>query len=1217
MRSVRSSLGGISFTSSPPPPIPNCFDLKSRKRPGDRQPLPVTPHTATTASNFPHGLQGLGGPGPQENQGLPSKIAKMTPSPAAPPSFIEEPTPRQISPNEVIFQGRVQGDPLPEVRWAVDNRTLVSGGDVQTSVSSDGVFYLRLINIQPHDAGRYTCTASNEHGQVTTTNVLYVKDRGQRPIFIEPLKPVETTDGSPVLLQCRVIGNPSPSISWFQNRREIRSSEEFRISFNPTTGICQLVIAEVYPDDQGVYACRASNPFGEDETTAPLTVTDVELLESCSDLNVQPRFVLPLQPRTVSEGEPIEMKVEVVAVPAPAIQWFFHGRPIISARDHMITGHKGCKSKLTIPEVFPEDAGPYEVLALNPAGRATSAANLSVTEHTAMDEQTATASHKPTFVLHLQPITVTEGQRAVLRAQVSAVPAAQISWYHNYRLIKPSRDFQVISERNRSTLIVNEVFPDDEGEFTCTAVNSFGMAQSKATLVVEKIVSPDDELESPRILSPLQPLSVMDGSEAKFSVVISGHPQPKVTWFHNDIEVKANDDIWMTQRSDGYCELFISEVFPEDMGEYVCKVSNKAGTVYTRTTLTVESYEYVPDSEVATFSQSLDTTMESIHTASLSFSEELDTDADFSIEIPDLPMDEPLSTSELAKLSTKQKPPTGKPPRHGPESLHDSQQPRRSGRRGDRPNRRPDSRTRTPTRGEHEHRPRSSRKDKDKKPLCGHRRGTPDSSRPSIWSPTRKPSDASEHSVSASLSASTPAAHSWSPRRSSTPGTAAKFDVPLEDVIVPLGQPATLDAKVSGHPRPKVTWYKNGEVIRWTPDCQISYETSGISTLTVQRTQLDDFGFYACECKNAYGVDMTECELVQLDMKSMCPIRKVPSHDHKLKLDFKPQKPKFERELYPEYVKPLGTPVTLEVIARGRPKPTFTWYFNSTKIRIGSSTKYIVTVLNDRCMLQILELSKDTEGLYTCRAVNEHGESTTTTRITIGEYEEMVTPSPIDSIGQRPQEDVVSSIRSDEYVEHYTPALGEQLQRPTEITADDFVMLHYTVGTTQTTDTATTVTQRTATSREDITGMNQRGPQLPQAAKPGSPIPSRVQYMPGPISGFAQEEIPQLQPQPTTKTMIEQAREYLIKMIPKPVWQFSMWSADQSNVCQPGEAIEKPAHPAPAWPREAIQPRLPGEEIPQAPQYPTVRDADQRSQALFPGQELPSYLQTAALRQPQ
>lgn len=225
----------------------------------------------------------------------------------------------------------------------------------------------------------------------------------------------------------------------------------------------------MYPDDQGVYTCRASNSFGEDETTAPLTVTDVELLETCSDLNVQPRFVVPLQPRSIVEGEPIEMNVEVVAVPRPAIQWFFHGRPITSSRDHTITGTTGPKSKLTIPEVFPDDAGPYEVLAVNPAGRATSTANLSIVERklfiityyydrysyydyydnddslcgTAVDDQTATASHKPSFIFNLQPTTVTEGQRAILRAQVTAVPVATLTWYHNHRLIKPNRDFQV------------------------------------------------------------------------------------------------------------------------------------------------------------------------------------------------------------------------------------------------------------------------------------------------------------------------------------------------------------------------------------------------------------------------------------------------------------------------------------------------------------------------------------------------------------------------------------------------------------------------------------------------------------------------------------------------------------------------------------------------------------------------------------------------------
>lgn len=44
---------------------------------------------------------------------------------------------------------------------------------------------------------------------------------------------------------------------------------------------------------------------------------------------------------------------------------------------------------------------------------------------------------------------------------------------------------QIITEGNRSTLIVNEVFPEDEGEITCTAVNTFGMAQSKTVLTVE------------------------------------------------------------------------------------------------------------------------------------------------------------------------------------------------------------------------------------------------------------------------------------------------------------------------------------------------------------------------------------------------------------------------------------------------------------------------------------------------------------------------------------------------------------------------------------------------------------------------------------------------------------------------------------------------------------------------------------------------------------
>lgn len=74
----------------------------------------------------------------------------------------------------------------------------------------------------------------------------------------------------------------------------------------------------------------------------------------------------------------------------------------------------------------------------------------------AIDEQTATASRKPQFLVEITPLTAQEGQRAVFRSVVSAVPSATISWYHKHRLIKSSRDFQVSAATGK--LGVSELF---------------------------------------------------------------------------------------------------------------------------------------------------------------------------------------------------------------------------------------------------------------------------------------------------------------------------------------------------------------------------------------------------------------------------------------------------------------------------------------------------------------------------------------------------------------------------------------------------------------------------------------------------------------------------------------------------------------------------------------------------------------------------------------
>lgn len=45
---------------------------------------------------------------------------------------------------------------------------------------------------------------------------------------------------------------------------------------------------------------------------------------------------------------------------------------------------------------------------------------------------------------------------------------------------------------------------------------------------------------------------------------------------------------------------------------------------------------------------------------------------------------------------------------------------------------------------------------------------------------------------------------------------------PLSDLTVAEGQPATFITQLSGIPKPKVTWYKGGQVVRPTRDFQVS-----------------------------------------------------------------------------------------------------------------------------------------------------------------------------------------------------------------------------------------------------------------------------------------------------------------------------------------------------------------------------------------------------------
>lgn len=69
-----------------------------------------------------------------------------------------------------------------------------------------------------------------------------------------------------------------------------------------------------------------------------------------------------------------------------------------------------------------------------------------------------------------------------------------------------------------------------------------------------------------------------------------------------------------------------------------------------------------------------------------------------------------------------------------------------------------------------------------------------------------------------------------------------------------------IDAKVSGFPKPDVTWYKNGEKITSSTKFSIIYEEN-TSVITINSLERSDTGKYVVEAKNNAGVASVELNL--------------------------------------------------------------------------------------------------------------------------------------------------------------------------------------------------------------------------------------------------------------------------------------------------------------------------------------------------------------------
>ena len=64
-------------------------------------------------------------------------------------------------------------------------------------------------------------------------------------------------------------------------------------------------------------------------------------------------------------------------------------------------------------------------------------------------------------------------------------PPPEVVWLHDGQEVTESEDFHLLREENCCTLLIQEVFPEDTGTYSCQAWNQYGEDHTEARLTVE------------------------------------------------------------------------------------------------------------------------------------------------------------------------------------------------------------------------------------------------------------------------------------------------------------------------------------------------------------------------------------------------------------------------------------------------------------------------------------------------------------------------------------------------------------------------------------------------------------------------------------------------------------------------------------------------------------------------------------------------------------
>ncbi|XP_019145684.1 coiled-coil domain-containing protein 141 isoform X4 [Corvus cornix cornix] len=185
-----------------------------------------------------------------------------------------------------------------------------------------------------------------------------------------------------------------------------------------------------------------------------------------------PNFSQLLSNKTVMEGSPVTLEVEVTGFPEPTLTWYKKGQKL-TADEHLKLLQKETKHTLFIQKVCDKDAGLYVVRAKNLNGTISSSAILHV----------KVQGKQPNFIQKFGHRTLQEGEDLILHCTIHGKPKPHVFWKKDDIKVV-SGDISIEKLGDTYYLLKRNVVLADTGKYMCVASNEIGKAHCSAFVTV-------------------------------------------------------------------------------------------------------------------------------------------------------------------------------------------------------------------------------------------------------------------------------------------------------------------------------------------------------------------------------------------------------------------------------------------------------------------------------------------------------------------------------------------------------------------------------------------------------------------------------------------------------------------------------------------------------------------------------------------------------------